>query len=258
MLSIAVEGKTDRLIIEGLLSAAGIFDPTFLVLKRRIVMSQPKSAELLALVGRRPTLLVFDQDNVSVGDAVAINDKDSETIFCPAIPSVEAWLFADSATLFRVLGERADGLVGRMPLPEQIPYPKFLRHALLRDVGKTRELLSGVDIITAGSRSPSLKYFVQSARRLSGLPELEFEAPSATHGQLDRSVLRNLVSEVYPSSAPLFRSASGDVLSAEQMMQELLNGSEVGREYGSDILRVARDLLTRQALKKTQKSRDQS
>jgi hypothetical protein len=201
-----------------------------------------------------PLIAVFDQESGSVGDAVAFNDPGADLVLCPAIPTVEAWLFADSDALFKVLGHRADVLIGRMPLPEQIPYPKFLRHALLRDEHKSRDVLESINILTAGSRSPSLKYFLQAARRLSNLPPLEFDSRSVSEGQLDRSVLRNLVSEVYPSSAPLFRSASGVTVTAEQMMQELSNGSGIGREYGSDILRVARDLLARQARNKPQKS----
>ena len=35
------------------------------------------------------------------------------------------------------------------------------------------------------------------------------------------------------------------------MMQEITDGTDLGREYSSDILRVARDLLSRQAQKET-------
>ena len=77
-----------------------------------------------------------------------------------------------------------------------------------------------------------------------------FDQPSNHAGQLNREVLRNLISEIYPSEKTLFRSASGETISAERMMQEVTDGSDLGREYSSDILRVARDLLARQANKK--------
>lgn len=255
MLSVAVEGDFDRRIVEGLLRAARINSVEVRAWQRNLT---PRLHPVLTPEMRgRPgdhLIVVYDLDDGSVGDAAALNDTagTSEGVtYCPAIPTVDAWLFADSKALFQTLGDKADQLVGRMPLPEQIPYPKALRHALLRDSKKLQSIFDTIDIQVAGSRSPSLKYFLQHAYRLTGKPPVDFDGPSIVENQIDRALMRNLISEVYPSSAPLFRSASGHVFTGEQMMQEVIDGTDLGREYMSDVLRVARDFLARQAKKKT-------
>lgn len=254
MLNVAVEGRTDQTIVKSMLAAADITNVSIVVAKGNLGPSQLGLKRLNQLVVRKPCIVVYDQDSGSVGDAVEKNIHHSEVLFCPAIPTVEAWLFADSDALFTVLGDRAEALVGRMPLPEQLPYPKFLKSTILRDKDVYRRLLERINIRVAGSRSPSLKYFIETARRLSAFPPIKFDQSSNPAGQISREILRNLISEVYPSNKALFRSASGVVVTAEQMMQEITNGTDLGREYSSDILRVARDLLSRQAQKKSGES----
>ena len=255
MLSVAVEGDFDRKIVEGLLRAARINAVEVRAWRRNLAPRFHRS--LTPEMRERPgdhLIIVYDLDDGSVGDAVFLNDTTdpSEAVtYCPAIPTVDAWLFADSKALFEVLGDKADQVIGRMPLPEQIPYPKALRHALLRDSKKLQSVFDLIDIQVAGSRSPSLKYFLQHAYRLTGKAPIDFDGPTIIENQIDRALMRNLISEVYPSSTPLFRSASGDVYTGKQMMQEVVNGTDIGREYMSDVLRVARDLLARQAKKKT-------
>ncbi|RVT93136.1 hypothetical protein [Sphingomonas crocodyli] len=248
MLTIAVEGKTDRSVVENLLRSAGVEDFNVIVADGHL---HPKVSlrRLANLNITPPSIVVYDQDSGSVGDAVEPNKVSLDAIFCPAIPSIEAWLFADSAAFFEVLGEKAEAFQGRLPLPEQLPYPKFLKSTMLRDARDYHRLLQTIDVRKASARSPSLKFFLQSARRLSGLAPMDVDTPDFKTGQMTREVLRNLISEVYPSSKPLFRSASGAIVTAEQMMQEITDGTDLGREYASDILRVARDLLSRQAQK---------
>lgn len=248
MLTIAVEGRTDKSVVENLLRSAGIEHFNVLVADGNL---HPKTSlrRLDSLNLTPPSIVVYDQDSGSVGDAIEPNKESLDYIFCPAIPSIEAWLFADSAAFFEVLGVKAEAFQGRLPLPEQLPYPKFLKSTMLRDVDDYHRLLQTIDVRKASARSPSLKFFLQSARRLSGLAPMDVSAPDFKNGQMAREVLRNLISEVYPSSKPLFRSASGAVVTAEQMMQEITDGTDLGREYASDILRVSRDLLSRQAQK---------
>lgn len=251
MLSVAVEDETDATVVEALLARAGIANAKVLSAKAHLTKTPEGLKRLNQLNLGRPLIVVHNQDSGLVGDAVASNNRASDIQFCPAIPTVDAWLFADTETFFQVVGEKAEQFVGRMPLPEQLPYPRFLKHAMLRDPDTLNRLLDQVNILVAGARSPSLKYFIQTSRQISDLPMLEFDEASNPAGQVSRGVLRNLISEVYPSNKPLFRAASGAVLTAEQMMQEITNGTALGREYGSDILRVARDLLARQAQKKS-------
>lgn len=254
MIAIAVEGETDRAIAGAMLASAGVDGFEIAVAKGTLGPSPQGLRRLAALRLSSPALVIYDQESGSVGDAVVENDHTQGAIFCPAIPTIEAWLFADSRAFFEVVGSRAEAFLGRMPLPEQLPYPKFLKSTLLRDKEIYSRLLESIDVLVAGSRSPSLKYFIQQARRLACLPPLQFERAPSQSGQISRELLRNLISEVYPSDKPLFRAASGAVVTAEQMMQEITDGTELGREYGSDILRVARDLLARQARKEGRRS----
>ncbi len=252
MLTIVVEGSGDRPVVEALLASAGVPHTRVVVANGGLGPTAAGRRRLESLnVGGR-TLVVYDQDGGSVGDAVEAGLDSSGPVHCPAIPTVEAWLFADVEALFEALGERADAFLGRLPLPEQLPYPKVLKAALLRDKDRYHRLLSRIDVNRAAARSPSLRYFLNTARQLSGMPALDAGRSSPVAGRLDRETLRNLISEVFPSSKPLFRAASGAVVSAEQMMQEITDGSELGREYASDILRVARDLLARQAARATE------
>lgn len=248
MLTIVVEGRNDKSVVESLLRSAGVETFNVMVANGHL---HPKTFQkrLTQMNLPAPSIVVYDQDSGSVGDAVESNAISSPYLFCPAIPSIEAWLFADSAAFFEVLGKKAGAFQGRLPLPEQLPYPKFLKSTMLRNPHDYSRLLQTIDVRTASARSPSLNYFIQSARRLSGMDPMIVDAPEIKTGKMARDVLRNLISEVYPSSKPLFRSASGSVVTAEQMMQEITDGTELGREYASDILRVARDLLSRQAEK---------
>lgn len=251
MLIIAVESEADKTVICALLGKAEIQKYEMIVVEGKF--SPNKITNLLnQKIFGRGCISVYNQDNGSVADAkfkFSSIDPTSRVAYCPAIPTVAAWLFADSEALFNVLGKKAEPFIGRMPLPEQLPYPNFLKHSLLREPHIVEHLLEKMDLLIAGARSPSLKYFIQTARTMSGLPEIPFDQSSNPASQISKEILRNLISEVYPSDKALFRSASGAVITAEQMMQEITDGSELGREYSSDILRVARDLLSRQAQK---------
>ena len=171
MLSVVVESDTAEQIVRSLLTLADVANFTILVADGSLAPHQRRRhIDKIRLIV--PTIIVYDQENGSVGDAVAINHQQSDTLICPAIPVIEAWLFADSKTLFDVIGDKSESLIGRMPLPEQILYPKQIRNAILRKPAVYELLLKKINVTTAGSRSPSLKYFLQSARKLSGLPSL--------------------------------------------------------------------------------------
>lgn len=251
MLSIVVEGQSDRIVVQELLARAGVTDVILSVANGSLGPSPLGKKRLDKFKDSQPLIIVYDQESGSVGDAVFNNSRTPDIAYCPAIPTVDAWLFADSRAFFSVVQGKGDAFLGRMPLPEQLPYPTFLRSRMLQNKGQLHRLLETIDIVTAGSRSPSLKYLIQTARRMSGLPALPFDESTNPAGQINREVLRNLISEVYPSDKALFRAASGAVITGEQMMQEITDGTDIGREYSSDILRVARDLLARQAQKKT-------
>lgn len=171
-----------------------------------------------------------------------------------AVPSVEAWAFADDRALLDQLPPphtRPDDLNTLLhTTPDSLPNPK----AALLKLFKKRSLpallpslafLSHIDIGYACSRSPSLKAF------LSGVVDmLNLDAPNITRASerhLSRTILANLVREVSPSDAVLWRTSDGSTYTAQALVQHIEGGSEVGEQYASDLLRVSRDLLRRAA-----------
>lgn len=66
---------------------------------------------------------------------------------------------------------------------------------------------------------------------------------------IKREVFAGLVREVVPATTILWRTSEGYSFTAKQLLEEIENGSEIGRQYAADLLRVARDFLKRQALR---------
>jgi len=66
---------------------------------------------------------------------------------------------------------------------------------------------------------------------------------------MSRKVFANLLREV-PEDTIVFKATSG-IFTAKDMIKEVEDGTEFGHQYGSDVLRIARDLLARQAQKKS-------
>lgn len=62
------------------------------------------------------------------------------------------------------------------------------------------------------------------------------------------TVFVNLFKEI-PEDKIMWRLSTGKTLTAGQMVEEFSNYTDLGREYMSDVLRVSRDLLARQANK---------
>ncbi len=69
-------------------------------------------------------------------------------------------------------------------------------------------------------------------------------------------VMADLVAESYPADKPIYTTANGDRYTGEEMRAHILAGSEIGKHYASSILRVTRDLLTRQAVRYAAKEAD--
>jgi hypothetical protein len=60
--------------------------------------------------------------------------------------------------------------------------------------------------------------------------------------------LIKLLQEV-PADTIVFRTANNDTYTAAQLITELEQSTELGHSYGSDMLRVCRDFIKRQANK---------
>ena len=61
-----------------------------------------------------------------------------------------------------------------------------------------------------------------------------------------RVAISNLIGEVASDDAPMWRTTSA-TYTAKQLRHEVASGTDLGRQYVSDLLRVARDMLARQA-----------
>jgi hypothetical protein len=176
-------------------------------------------------------------------------------IFC-AVPETEAWLFADIETAKRnVYSTNGRRLLERVHLPEEIPHPRRRPYSVF---GKTKtEHYAGIfdhfDVEIAMSKSPSLRMFLEGIGKLLNLDHLP--AADIYSRRINRDILSKLLSEPPPQpppylrrglrgGAPIYRTADGTNITAEQMVKFLREGSPLGEQYATDVLRVARDSLT--------------
>jgi hypothetical protein len=250
-----VEGWRDRLIVTRLLALAGYTSGTWHVevggakygLARRV-------RELVAAApapnGPRYAILA-DLDEASVEDArTRIReqlDHPPAEVFC-AVPMLEAWLFADDRAV-REYAKHDDEIlrvVERLPLPEEIPDPKQLARFVF---GSTHNWIAFVDTIDIGracARSPSLRSFIEGMGELLQQPSVPpiFDRV-ARH--MTRDIISGLLREVSPANAVVWRTAGGEAYTAAELGRHIESGDDLGNQYASDLLRIARDLLRRSA-----------
>ena len=249
MFRILVESSYDQLIVEGYVRR---LDPNAAF--ETIIAGQSlnqKDKRLTGLNDYRGTIenliVVFDQDYGNIADTLNVSEPVADGVYwCPAIPQIEAWLLADELALLKAAPESASKIVSKLPSPETIPYPKMVCHYLLRDNSQLQSLFACIDLKRAAVRCPSLANFLVSVELCAG-KTITFDLPKIASHQIDRDIIRSLISEIYPSSMSIFKASSGDTISAEQMMHEIASGSALGGEYATTMLRVARDFLARQA-----------
>lgn len=252
ILYLIVESDFDRRLASAFLSGAGI--PTerieFVVEKGAI------SAKRKAIIEKEPgskiaVLVDFDSnDNFEserkAADKYNINSSDI-TVFT-AVPEIESWLFADLNAAKRKAKnqERASELLSRVSLPDDIPYPKYLATRLFKLDDKFELVSNDINISLATSRSPSLRKFIAGVGELLGVEVvLNWEREYArTAG---RDVFSKLVDEVTPANVVIYKTLNGQSITAGEMVREIHNGTEVGISYSVEVLRVARDLLSREA-----------
>jgi len=249
VLKLFVEGEADSVIVNGILNRLQIRPEEYEIAVMRGHLHPTRlSQRTRAMLGNAipPVIIVYDQDSGTIADAPAENYTIKGHTWCPAIPQIEGWLFADEQILRRYVPQGSWDVVARLPSPESIPYPKVLRGNLLREPGSISSILREFDVERAAARSPSLANFLRQIQRQTNR-RVTFDSVDVGASQIDKAIVVNLISEVYPSSDVIYRTSDGRTLSAEQMIGEVTAGSPLGREYSSEVLRVARDLLRRQA-----------
>lgn len=246
---LVVEGESDRQIVFAVLEAAGYpTDQVQVVVAAGRYGAARKVADLADGAPGRCAVLV-DQDERHVPDARAqarqgLGNPEAE-VFC-AVPSIEAWLFADDQAVLANArpDEEVRRIVRRLPLPEEIPDPKQLAHQVFGSPLRW-SFLRQIDIGRAAARSPSLRAFLEGMGRLL---KVQTELPAEAMGRnLSRDIVAGLIREVSPSDTVVWRTTNGDEYTADEIRRHIEEGDEIGRQYASDLFRISRDLLRRQA-----------
>lgn len=245
-LSLIVEGIADLQVVRSLLEAAGfpVERVEFLVAGSRYRIPQI-AAE--TPIERGAVLIDLDDSNVPDARERAREELGNPPwdVFC-AVPTVEAWLFADdrAAEENALRDEEVLRLVRRLPLPEEIPNPKELARYVFGPSSQWT-FLRRIDVGRAAARSPSLRVFLQGVGELLGAPTAWLLDGAGR--SLGRDVVAGLIREVSPGNTIVWRSAGGEEYTANELARHIEEGDEVGRQYSSDLLRISRDLLRRTA-----------
>ncbi|MBT1443420.1 DUF4276 family protein [Shewanella sp. JM162201] len=257
VLYLIVEGSFGCRLASAFLSAAGLPINRINFIVADSLVNSIKLAK--SIINNKPesqvaVLIDFDSNDNFESEKKAItkyNLVDSTISVFTAVPEIESWLFADlnaAKTKARNL-ERASELLSRVSLPDDIPYPKYLATRLFKLDEKFELVNQDININVAASRSPSLRKFITGVGKLLGVEatlnwEREYVRTSG------RDIFSKLVDEVTPADVVLYKTLNGQSITAGQMVREIHDGTEIGISYSVEVLRVARDLLSREAHKK--------
>ncbi|MEN9609878.1 MAG: hypothetical protein RLZZ628_692 [Bacteroidota bacterium] len=197
-----------------------------------------------------------DADTVYVQEAIEqnkirFNRVNVEVFF--AIPTLESWVFADDVLLKKQIPSQFQRDAARMPLPEEIFYPKqllsnWLKNKNAKSLGETYRFLTQMDITRAVTRCPSLSYFLQRVGVLLELPSnLVQPVENALADALPKRIFANLLKEVALPNTVVFRTLSGNHITVDELKKAVLQEDAIGKEYIGRVLRVARDIIKNQA-----------
>ena len=221
-----VEGPSDRDVVFALLLRVGL---PLERLEIRVMDGGWRLLEIEADPGVTCVALV-DTDGEAhdaVRDRVAAKAGPGlSRVFC-AVPNIEAWLAPDEET-----ARRLEQFGARLPsLPS--------KNAVLS------VLASCLDVDRAASRMPSLREFLVGMSELLGGGLANRFAASAGR-TLSREIIAGLVREV-PAEEVVWRTMEGTSFTSRQLVAEIEAGTELGRQYAADLLRISRDFLKRKA-----------
>ena len=253
-----VEGETDKIIIQNILLAA-----KYPVDRVEVEVAGGKSnvVKFAANHAKSPTKDVVvaafvDADTVYVQEAIVQNKKRFkdvavETFF--AIPEIESWVFADEILLKKQIPNQFQKDAARMPMPEEIFYPKqilsnWLKNKKTKSLSEQYTFLTQTDIARATARCPSLSYFLRRIGELLELPShITQPIENALVDVLPKRIFANLLKEVASPDAVVFRTMSGYNITVDELKTAVLAEDDLGKEYIGRVLRVARDIIKNQA-----------
>ncbi|MFN0033954.1 MAG: DUF4276 family protein [Saprospiraceae bacterium] len=245
-----VEGATDARIVEKLLRAAGLpLDKVEIVPLRGKKDVLDKARKAITQDENEVVAVLVDSDETFVPDALEevrrdLGDKQIEVFF--AIPEIEAWLFADDVLAQKFArNESAKKALQSIASPEDILAPKEFANYIFGGIQRLIHSEEEINVSRAASRSPSLKYFLTRMAELLEVGDLFLQ--DAISYNLNLQLISNLLKETLNADTILYRTADGSQYTAQEMERSIAEGLPVGREYASDLLRVARDFLKRKA-----------
>jgi hypothetical protein len=248
-ITLLVEGQYDQMIVAWILEAAGLPADRIDIAVADGKVGARKRVQSLPEGAAERTAVLIDLDEQSVPDAQAraraqLGDPPVQ-VFC-AVPTIEAWLFADDV-LAKEQGakdEEALAILRRIPIPEEIPTPKELARKIF-GLPQHCDWLRRMNVQRASARTPALRTFLVGIGEMLGVPVTL--ASESVGRSLSRSVLSGLLAEVLPSDTVVWRTTGGDVYTAGDLRHHIESGDEIGQQYASDLLRVSRDFLRRAA-----------
>lgn len=248
-LTIFVEGPTDEIIVRNILKAAGVSD-SVAIKAQHGAQSVGAAIRGLSNHGAEKFLALIDADEMSTADsrelALSKLKHPHIPVYC-AIPTIEAWLFADiDKARGEARSEQATKILDRAPLPESIPYPKVLAGHVFRKAPPrvAYAFLQNIDVSKAVARSSSLRSFLAGVFDSLGRP-VEDETQQLK-SSANRDVFSTLLREL-PSSTIVWKTIDGSTIDAARLAREVVEGTDLGKQYITELLRIARDMIARKA-----------
>jgi hypothetical protein len=249
---IVVEGMIDRIIISALLSKAlPAIEPIILVASRSLRPLEGNSLGVRSYLSSHPegTIVVFDQDEGTLTAALdaAPEYEGSDLHFCPAIPTVDAWLLADTNFAVEHLGldEAQSG--------EHLFYGSFgaaqrqVKNVVRAKARQPDQLYKMIhehfDIKQSMLVAPSLAKFIETVSSVGAITGPVYSRHREIARKLDNRIFASLIAEVRPAHSVVYRTADGRTYTAGELRNLVLAGDAVGVAYMESILRVARDIL---------------
>lgn len=253
-----VEGEVDKLIIQNILIAAKYPVERIDI---EVAGGKANAIKFAANHAKSPTkdtivALFVDADTAYVHDAIEqiknrFKGMDAEIFF--AIPEIESWVFADDILLKKQIPSQFQRDAARMPIPEEIFYPKqilsnWLKNKKAKSLKEQYAFLTQMDMTRAAARCPSLSYFLQRIGALLDLSTtITQPIENALANALPKQIFANLLKEVASPDTVVFRTLSGYNITVDELKSAVLQGDDIGKEYFGRVLRVARDIIKNQA-----------
>ncbi len=248
-LMILVEGPTDQIIVEAILKAANLYSKRVVIPPMMGKEAVKQHISQLPSDLKQQVVALVDSDVGNIPDSRAFVKKDLGNppipVFC-VVPEIEAWLFADDELALRLAyNDRAKHKIIRLPAPEKISYPKQVAKEVFKDIPAACSAMKSMNIERAMARSASLRDFLTGISDIlhAPLPEVK----NAVSHTLSRDIFASLIREIVPSASIVWKTSKGDQLTAQELLRQIEEGTELGRQYISDVLRIARDMLSRKA-----------